>query len=525
MAADAEIPTGLRRWAIVLASTLGTAAYDFTWTVVGIALPPMQGTFSATPDQVAWVMTGFIVGSAMMMACIGFITSHMSRKTLFLVSLAAYTVTLIGCGLSGTLTEIVVWRFLQGLVGAPLIPIGQAIAVDAFPARQHGKATSIWGIAIVAGGAFGPVGGGMLIEHLGWPWIFYITAPFSIAAIFAVWFVVPEVPREPARKLDGFGFVVLMVAIVAIQMALSRGERQDWFDSPEIIAEALIAGIAVYLFVVHTCIAKQPFINRALFQNWNYAVGLVFLVVFGAVIILPNIMLPLMLAEVSGYSAIETGYLMIPRGFGVVLGLIVIGQIDEFVDPRIVITIGLVFVVFTAWEMAQWTVNLSGWDVAWTNFLQGIASGAMWVPVSALALGTLPRRFQSEGYSVFYLQFDIGSAIGVAGVIAIHTRNSQANHAVLTEHVTPFNELLRYRNMPEIWDLSEAWGRAALDLEVSRQAAMIAYNNSFLLVAMGTVALLPLVFLFRPPRHDHDYEAAEQRLKPHIEQPGRLPEQ
>ena len=507
-AAGAEIPTGFRRWAIVLASTLGTAAYDFTWTVVGVALPQMQGTFSATPDQVAWVMTGFIVGSAMMMASVGFITSHVSRKSLFMFALAGYSITLIGCGLSTSLNEIVIWRFVQGFLGAPLIPVGQAIAVDAFPPEQHGKATSFWGIAIVAGGAFGPVFGGMLIEHFGWPWIFFITLPAAVLGVFAVWFVVPEAPQEEARRLDWFGFITLMVAIVAILLALSRGERLDWFESHEIVAEALIGGIAFYLFVVHTCIAEQPFIDRALFLNWNYALGLVFLIVFGAIIILPNILLPLMLAKIGGYPAIEIGYMLVPRGIGVIIGLIVVGQIDEHVDPRLVIVIGLVFVVLTSWEMAQWTVELRRSDLIWTNLLQGIASGAMWVPTSALALGTLPRRFQSAGYAVFYLQFDVGSAIGVAGVIAIHTQNSQANHAVLTEHVTPYNELLRYPNMPEIWDLTEAWGRAALDVEVTRQAAMIAYNNAFLLVAICTAALLPIVLMFRPPKR-HAHKGAE----------------
>ncbi len=502
VATDAEIPTGLRRWAIVLASTLGTAAYDFTWTVVGVALPHMQGTFSATPDQVAWIMTGFIVGSAMMMASVGFVVSHIGRKNLFLLSLAGYTIALVGCGLSTSLTEIVIWRTFQGLIGAPLIPIGQAIAVDAFPARQHGKATSIWGIAIMAGGAFGPVFGGMLIEHYGWPWIFFITIPVGIGAIFAVWYIVPEVDKEPARKLDKFGFIILMTAIVMAQLALSRGERQDWFDSPEIITEALIAGIALYLYVVHTCTAKNPFIDRALFLNWNYALGLLFLIIFGAVIMLPNILLPLLLSNVGGYPAIETGHLLIPRGIGVIVGLIFIGQIDEIIDPRATIFAGLVLVILTSWEMAQWTAELTAWNVIWPNFLQGIAGGIMWVPVSALALGTLPRRFQADGYSVFYLQFDIGSAVGVAGVIAIHTQNSQANHAVLSENLSPFNELLRYPNIPEIWDLTEVWGRAALDFEVSRQAEMIAYNNSFLLIAAGTALLLPLVFLFQPPRHD-----------------------
>lgn len=499
--AGAALPTGLRRVILVVAATLGTAAYDFTWTVVGVALPHMQGTFSATPDHVAWVMTGFIIGSAMMMASVGWVTARVGRKRLFLIALAGYTITLIGCGMSTSLTEEVAWRFIQGVLGAPLIPLGQAITVDAFPPEHHGKATSYWAIAIVAGGAFGPVFGGALIEHYGWPWIFYVTVPVGALSFIAAWLVIPEIPNDPGRRLDWFGFATLMVAIAAIQLMLSRGERLDWFDSPEVVAEGLIAGFAFYLYVAHTCTADHPFIDRALFRNRNYVTGLIFLLVIGAIIILPNVLLPLLLENLMGYPAMAAGYLLIPRGIGIIIGLLFIGQIEHLVDPRKVIFICLLFVVFTGWHMSLWTIEVRPWDVIWPNFVQGLTSGIMWVPVSALALGTLEKRLQADGYAVFYLQFDVGSALGVAGVIAVHTRNTQVNHEILTAHVNPFNELLRYPSMPDLWDIAETSGLAALDLEVTRQAAMIAYNNSFLLIAVGTALLLPLVFFFRPPRH------------------------
>ena len=496
----AALPTGLNRAILVVAATIGTAAYDFTWTVVGVGLPHMQGTFSATPDQVAWVLTAFIIGSAMMMGSVGWVTARLGRKRVFMLSLAGYTATLLGCGIATSLEEMVVWRFVQGVLGAPLIPLGQAITVDAFPPDRHGKATSIWAIAIVAGGAFGPVAGGWLIEQYGWPWIFYITIPVGIVSFIAAWIFIPEVPNDPKRKLDWFGFATLMIAIVASQLALSRGERLDWFNSPEVIAEMLIAGIAFYLFVVNTMTAERPFIDRALFRNRNYVISLFFLLIFGAIIILPNILLPLLLQQLAGYPATQAGFVLIPRGIGVIVGLLLIGQIEHRVDARMVIFLCLIATVYTAWEMAHWNVDVRPWEVIWPNLIQGIASGMMWVPVSALALGTLDKRLQAEGYAIFYLQFDIGSAVGVAGVIAIHTRQTQATHAMLAEHVNPFNELFQYPSIAKIWDLAEAGALAALDHEVTRQAAMIAYNNSFVLLAIGTAALIPTVFFFRPTR-------------------------
>ena len=497
---DAALPTGMRRVILVAAATLGTAAYDFTWTVVGIGLPHMQGAFSATSDQIAWVMTGFIVGSAMMTASVGWVTAKVGRKRLFLFALAGYTVTLIGCGLSSTLMGEISWRFLQGVVGAPLIPLGQAISVDAFPPERHGKATSIWAIAVVAGGAFGPAFGGMLIDNYGWPWIFYITIPVGVISFIAAWIVIPEIPNDPDRKLDWFGFATLMTAIVALQLMLGRGERLGWFDSYEIIMEAMAFGLAFYLFIAHTLTSKINFIDKALFSDRNYAVGLLFLLLFATIIILPNFLLPLLLQQVAGYPAIEAGYLLIPRGVGVILGLLIIGQIEHLIDPRKVIVVCLLFVIYTGLEMSQWTVDVRPWDVIRPNFIQGLTSGMMWVPVSALALSTLPKRFQADGYAIFYLQFDIGSAIGVAGVVALISRYTQINRAILVENVSPYNELLRYPEITRIWDIAETEGLAMLDLEIARQAAMIAYNNSFLMITLGAVLLLPLTLLFRPPR-------------------------
>lgn len=498
--AAGTLSIGARRVLVVAVTTLGTAAYDFTWTVVGVAMPHMQGSFSATPDQVAWVMTGFIVGSAMMMASVGWLSARFGRRQLFLFAMAGYTITLIGCGMADSLVEEVSWRFLQGVVGAPLIPLGQAIAVDAFPPEHHGKATSFWGIGVVAGGAFGPVVGGFLIEHYGWPWIFYVTVPIGAVSFIASWFVLSKTPRDKTRRLDWFGFASLIIAVVAVQLMLSRGERFDWFESPEVVIEGLVAGVAFYLFLAHTATARRPFLDRALFRNRNYVIGLVFLLAFGAIIILPNVLLPLLLVNLAGYPVVETGYLLIPRGVGVIAGLLVIGQIEHRVDARALIFTCLVLYVVTSWQMAHWTIEVQPFEVMWPNFVQGICGGLMWVPVSTLALSTLDKRLQDEGYAIFYLQFDVGSAAGVAGVIALHTRQTQINRSLLIENVSPYNELMHSPAMPELWDLNERAGLAALDYEITRQAMMIAYNNSFLVMAIMAAALMPLALMFGRPR-------------------------
>ena len=500
MAADTALPTGIRRVILVAAATLGTAAYDFTWTVVGIGLPHMQGAFSATTDQVAWVLTGFIVGSAMMTSTVGWVTAKVGRKQLFMFALAGYTITLIGCGMSSTLISEVVWRFIQGVVGAPLIPLGQAITVDAFPPERHGKATSIWAIAVVAGGAFGPAFGGVLINKFGWPWIFYITIPVGVVSLIAAWIVIPETPNDPTRKLDWFGCATLLTAIATLMLVLGRGERLGWFASSEIILEVMAASIAFYLFIAHTMTSKLNFIDKALFRNRNYTIGLLFLLLFASIVTLPMFLLPILLQQVAGYPAIEAGYLLIPRGIGVIMGLLFIGQIEHLMDPRKVIFVCLLFVIYTGWEMSQWTVDVRAWDVIWPNFIQGVTSGMMWVPVSALALSTIERRWQADGYAIFYLQFDIGSAIGVAGIVALNSRHAQINRATLVEHVNPYNELLNYPEISSIWNIAETEGLALLDLEIGRQAAMIAYNNSFLMITLGAAMLLPLTLLFRPPQ-------------------------
>ena len=486
----------LRGMMIALCATVSTGAYAFTWNSVSVALPQMQGSFSATTDQITWVAISFVIGSALMTGSIGWLSARFGRKQLFLFAIAGYVVSLFGCGMATTLGEEVVWRFLQGLVGAPMLPLGQAIAVNAFPRDRHGQATSLWALGFVSANVFSPVISGVLVEDYGWPWIFYVTAPVAIAAFIASCYLVPKSLKDP-HPMDWTGFIALIVGVGMLQLLLARGQREDWFDSMEITVEALVAAIAFYVLVIHTITARRPFVDRSLFSDSNYALGQIFIFTIGAVMFLPLLLQSLLMQQIAGYPPIETGYLLLPRGIGSVIGLLIMSQLRDKIDPRPIILFGLIFTALPAWYMSQWTVDVGTWDIAWPNFVQGCAASAIWTPLNRLVLSNLDKRAQDQGYALFYLNFDLGSAMGTSAIIGLHARHSQINHAYLSEFVNPFNELFRSNVGSGLWSITGSSGLAAIEQEITRQSTMIAYNNSFLVIALSMAALIPFILLFR----------------------------
>lgn len=488
---------GAGRALMVLAAITGTTVYEFTWTIAGVAMPHMQGSFSATPDQIAWVMTSFMMGSSLMIACTGWLSVRFGRKRVFLVSIVGFCASLVMCATADTLFEESLWRFVQGFLGAPLIPLGQAITIDAFPEEKHGQATALWGIGVVGGAVLGPVVGGVLIEYYTWPWIFWLNVPLCLVAMVGVVLFIPEIETDRQRRMDWFGLGTLLVGVAAIQLLFNRAERLDWFASTEILLEGGVAALALYLFVAHSFTARNPFLQPKLFQDRNFQFGLFFILVNGMLSILPLVLLPLLLQNIGGYPPILAGGLLIFRGLGLIAGMLVVGQLTGRIDSRYILCAGFFTMFISGWGMSVWTVEVPAWEIVWTNFLQGVASGAVFVPITTLAFATLATRYRTEGFAVFYLVFFTGSAIGVASIMTVHTRTAQINHAVLSEHITPFNELFRYQFMPQLWDLDKLDGLAALDYEITRQATMIAYNNTFFVVAALSLLVIPLVFMFR----------------------------
>ncbi len=491
-------PIGLRGILITLCATLSTALYGYTWNSVTVALPHMKGAFSSSTDQITWVMISFVIGSAMMTASIGFLADRFGRKEVFMFALVGFLATLIGCAFATTLLEMVAWRFIQGICGAALLPLGQSIAVSAFPAERRGQATALWALGFVTSNVVSPAIAGVIVEEVGWQAIFSLPIVFGLPILVLSLILLPRESRQP-RSLDFRGYAALLIGVSALQLMLARGERLDWFESTEILIETAVALGGIYIFIVHTTTAANPFFDRALFANRNFNLGVLFIFIIASVLFLPMLFLPLQLQQIGGYPAISIGFLLLARGVGSIIGLLVMARFRDRTDPRPLLLIGLLGTSLSSWAMSLWTVDIRPFDVVWTNLVHGIATGAVWAPLNTLTLGWLNKRLQDQGFAFFYLAFDIGSAIGTALVVGFHARSSQINRTILTEHITPFVDLEALGQDATVWSTTSFEGLASMELEVVRQAAMIAFNNSYMIIGLVLASLIPFIVFFKYP--------------------------
>jgi DHA2 family multidrug resistance protein len=490
-------PTGFRRVAVMVATVMAATVYEINISSVTVALPHMQGTFAATHDQVSWVVTAFIVGMTVMFACAGWLADRFGRKRVFVACTAGFTAASFLCGMATSIEQEVLWRFLQGALGAPLMPLSQAIVLDSFPRERHGMANAIWGIAVMVGPASGPALGGLIVEYYAWPWTFFVNVPFGVVATIATWVLLVDSGARTDRRMDWLGLITLVTAVGALQLVLNRGERLDWFDSREIVIAAIVVGLSMYLFVVNSMTTRHPFLEPQMFRDRNAVIGLMISFVWGFVLHGNLVLISLLMQELRGYPVMTLGLIMSPRGFGVMIGMLIAGQIVRHMDPRVLLGCGLSILGLSAWAMSQWTADVSSWDVLWTGGLQGIGTGLGFVPLSTMTFSTLDARYRTEGLTLFNLILFSGISSGIAVAVNILTRSININHATLSEYVSPFNELMRQPGSGGAWDPTRLSGLAALESEISRQATMIGYLNNFHLIALLSILVIPLAFMFR----------------------------
>ena len=489
--------SGLHRWIIVIVAIGGGTVFEFIWSIAGVALGQMQGTFSATPDQIAWVMTSFIMGSVIAIACTGWLSGRFGRKQVFLIALFGFGVSLVMCGSASTIEEEVFWRLLQGVFGAPMLPLSQAIVVDSFPPERHGSATAIWTFGIIGGALLGPVAGGAIVEFLNWPWIFYLNVPLTALVFIVAWFVLPATQPDPDNKLDWIGLLAIVISITAFQIAFSRGERLDWFDSYEILIEVGIGFLGLYLFVAHSLTCDRPFFRPALFRDFNYSLGLVAAMANGAIATLPLVILPLMLEQVVGFSSLDTGLLLLSRGLGLMVVSALLARYDQLLPPKTVLVSSFVLALVSGYMMVEWTDDVSAVEVFWVNVAQGAAAEAIFIAINTLTFSTLPSHLKTKGLALYYTLLFAGSTIGIAAIVAVLTRMTQVAHLEVGAHINPYNERFQLLALPDSWDRNETEGLIALQREVLRQAEMIAYSDAFLAAAAVALAGIPLALMFR----------------------------
>ncbi len=490
--------SAVNRGVITVSVMLATIMQALDTTIANVALPHMQGTLSGTQDQMTWVLTSYIVAAAITIPFTGWLATRIDRKIVFLVSVAGFTVASALCGLAQNITEIVLCRLLQGICGAALVPLSQAVLFDINPRELHGRAMATWGVGVTLGPILGPALGGWLTENYSWRWVFYINVPIGILAFLGLLIYLPARKDNRARPFDFFGFVTLSAAMGALQIVMDRGQLEDWFSSPEIVAEAIVCGLALYLFIVHMLTHEHPFINRALFKDANFVASNVFIFIVGVVLFATLALLPPMLQDLMNYPVVTTGLVTAPRGIGTLFAMILVGRLVGRVDARALMAFGLAVTTIAAWQMTQFSLTMDSRPIIVSGILQGFGVGFVYVPLSTAAFATLPERFRTEGTAFFNLLRNLGSSIGISAVQTLLTRNTQAVHSSLAAHLTPFAAATN----PTLGAAatSEA-GLAALNAEVTRQAAMIAYVDDFKLIMWMTIALIPFLLLMRRAGH------------------------
>jgi DHA2 family multidrug resistance protein len=488
---------GPRRTLITVSVMLASVMSALDTTIANVALPRIQGSVSATQDQMAWVLTSYIVAAAIMTPLSGWLAGQIGRKKVFLYSVAGFTVASMLCGAAQTLPQIVLARLIQGLCGAALIPLSQAVLLDINPPERHARAMAVWVMGATLGPIIGPALGGWLTENYNWRWVFYINVPVGILAFLGILSFLAEAPTSKSR-FDFFGFAALSVAIAALQIMLDRGQLQDWFSSPEIWIEAIVAAVAFYWFVIHMLTTtEQRFVSPSLFKDRNFLTGNVFIFIVGAVLYATLALLPPLLQDLLNYPVVTTGLVTAPRGAGTLAAMFLVGRLMGKVDIRLIIAVGFAMAAVSSWQMTGFDVLMDSKMVVWSGVLQGLGTGFVYVPLAAATFATLTPALRNEGTAIFSLTRNLGSSIGISVVNTLLTRNTQIMHATLGEHVSRYSPVLRAQ-MPD--GSPSLHAMAGLNATVTEQAAMIAYNNDFRLMMILSMAAIPLVLLLRKAR-------------------------
>jgi DHA2 family multidrug resistance protein len=498
------------RGAITVSIMLATFMQGVDTTIANVALPHMQGSLSASQDQIAWVVTSYIVAAAIMTPLTGWLAGRFGVKYVFLISVVGFTTASALCGAATSLTQLVIFRLLQGICGAALVPLSQAVLLQINPPHRHAHAMSVWGMGVILGPIIGPALGGWLTDDYSWRWVFYINVPFGVLAAAGILIFIHETRHAHREPFDFFGFATLSLAIGALQMLLDRGELKDWFGSTEIWIEATIAGLCFYLFVVHTATATdRSFLNRDLLKDANCVIGTTLMFLIGIPLYGTMTLLPTMLQDLMDYPVFTTGLVIAPRGVGTMIAMFLVARLIGRIDTRLVILIGLMLSAVSMWQMTGFSLQMGMGPIISTGFLQGFGLGFVFTPLSTVTFSTLPRSLLTQGTAIFSLMRNIGGSIGISVVVALLAQNTQIVHSRLVEHLRPDNPLAQPPFMAPQFNLTTPSGLAALNVEATRQAAMVAYIDDFKLMMMMILIGLPLLLLLRRPRQVPGTAAAD----------------
>lgn len=475
--------------------------YALDTTIANVALPHMQGSLSATHEQVAWVLTSYIVAAAIMTAPTAWLAARFGRRNYFTFAVVGFTIASGLCGAAQSLDQIVAFRILQGMFGASLIPLSQSILLDTYPPSKHGSAMAFWGVGVMIGPILGPTLGGYLTEYYGWRYVFLINLPLGVLSVVVILLSITEHPDNRRFPFDVRGFLLLSIAVGSLQLMLDRGEVEDWFESLEIRLEAIVAATAFAMFVVHSLTTERPFVSLALFRDRNFLVGSLLMFLVGLLLYSVMALLPPFLQHLKNYPVIAVGELIAPRGIGTMLAMLLVGRLTNRIDPRWFIIVGLVIAAIATWEMTTFTIEIDYMFLMVNGFVHGFGLGLIFVPLTTITFSTLAPRLRNEGTGIYALLRNIGCSIGISIVVSLLARGTDANVIELSWRADFDAERVREALEAGGASVDRLQAISVIYEELTRQASMIAYLNDFTLIFWMTLVPMPLVLLLRSRRH------------------------
>jgi DHA2 family multidrug resistance protein len=503
----AGMSAGARRNLLTVCAMTATIMQALDTTVANVALPYMQGSLSASLDQINWVLTSYIVASAIMTAPIGWMSDRFGRKRLFVICCAGFTFASLLCASSQDIGSMVFARLLQGAFGAALVPLSQSVMLDAYPAEQRGQAMAIWGMGVMLGPILGPALGGFLTDRYSWHWVFLINLPVGVITVLGLMLFMDETKKQEHLRFDWLGFIALAIGIGSLQLLLDRGEQVGWYDSPEIVVETIVSVTGFYYFFAHSLTTEEPFVRFELFKDRNFAAACLFMVLIGVSLFGTMALITPYTQNLLGYPILTAGFVLGSRGVGTLVAMMAVGKLLGFIEARTLVFCGLTITAITLYYMVGFTTDTSMQTIVVVGVVQGAGLGLVFVPLSTVAFATLPGTLRNSGTAMLTLVRNIGSSIGISMVIANLTSTTTLMHARLAEFINPFNNALQ--QAPSMLSPATDQGRALLDAMLTRQATVIAYDNTFKLLMVLTLCALPLVLLIGSSRTKPDAAPVE----------------
>ena len=466
-------------------------------TIANVALPYIKGSISASKDQISWVLTSYIISAAIMTQPISWLADHFGRKRVFLTSVIGFTISSALCGMSTSIVEIVLFRMLQGIFGAALVPLSCSILLDINPKEKHGSAMAIWGVGVMVGPIIGPTIGGYITEYYNWRWVFYINVPLGIISSFGIIYFLPE-SQKIKKSFNFIGFGLLSISIASLQLFLDRGQNLDWFSSHEIVTYFALMIISLWMFIIHNIYSNKPFISYALFKDLNFVLSTIIIFVVSIVFLSTLSLLPSFLGSVMGYTVLDVGLLIAPRGIGSMFAMMLVGKIITKVDPRAIVTTGLLLMFYALYELSNFSTFVPKETIIITGIINGVGIGFIFVPLSTIAFSTLANTNRNEATAFFSLMRNIGSSVGVSIVTFLLVRNIQINHSYLAESFNASKLWVLQHYSAQLFNNKDIMNMI-IDKNINIQAETISYIDNFKIMMICVISLIPLLLLLKNP--------------------------